>query len=148
MPPKAAAKTQRKGAVSGSICYQKIGPKDDVLFCSGACQKHLHRYCASVSELSFKALTSSDAPPFLCFCCYRTKKDEEIAKLQSIVELLQDEISSLKKASRTTVNPSLRSGTDQNKTAILPLKLISVQCLIVPTFLLPLNLVSPLLVHI
>ena len=105
MPPKAAAKTQRKGAVSGSniqdacsICYQKIGPKDDALFCSGACQKHLHRYCASVSELSFKALTSSDAPPFRCFCCYRTKKDEEIAKLQSIVELLQDEISSLKKS--------------------------------------------------
>ena len=105
MLPKAAAKTQRKGAVSGSniqdvcsICYQKIGPKDDVLFCSGAYQKYLHRYCASVSELSFKALTSSDAPPFLCFRCYRTKKDEEIAKLQSIVELLQDEISSLKKS--------------------------------------------------
>ena len=105
MPPKAAAKTQRKGAASGSniqdacsICYQKIGPKDDVLFCSGVCQKHLHRYCASVSEPSFKALTSSDAPPFLCFCCYRTKKDEEIAKLQSIVELLQEEISSLKKS--------------------------------------------------
>ena len=39
-----------------------------------------------------------DAPPFLCFCCYRTKKDEEIAKLQSIVDLLQEEIRSLKKS--------------------------------------------------
>ena len=122
MPPRAAAKTQRgKGAISGSsiqdaccICYQKIGPKDDVLFCSGTCQKHLHRYCASVSEHSYKTLTSDDAPPFLCFCCYRTKKDEEIAKLQSIVELLQDEISTLKRSKQNDDQwPSLTSGAGQ-----------------------------------
>ena len=121
MPPKAATKTQRKGAASGSsvqdaccICYQKIGPKDDVLFCSGTCQKHLHRYCASVSEHSYKVLTSDDAPPFLCFCCYRMKKDEEIAKLQSIVGLLQDEISSLKRSKQDDVQwPSLTSGAGQ-----------------------------------
>lgn len=99
MPPK-AAKTQRKGAASGSdvcsICCQKIGPKDEVLFCSGSCQKHLHRYCASVSEQSFKMLTSGDAPPFLCFCCFRAKKDEEVAKLLSTVDLLKEEINALK----------------------------------------------------
>ena len=132
MPPKAATKTQRKGAASGSsvqdaccICYQKIGPKDDVLFCSGTCQKHLHRYCVSVSEHSYKVLTSDDAPPFLCFCCYRMKKDEEIAKLQSIVGLLQDEISSLKRSKQDEVHwPSLRPA-QVSQTAVLPPNLVS-----------------------
>ena len=98
MPPK-VAKTQRKGAASGdicSICCQKIGPKDEVLFCSGSCQKHLHRYCASVSEQCYKTLTSDGAPPFLCFCCFRAQKDEEVAKLQGAVDLLMKEIKVLK----------------------------------------------------
>lgn len=102
MPPK-TAKTQRKAAASGgsgvcSICYQKFGPKDEVLLCSGSCHTHLHRYCASVSDQSYKAFISDDAPrPFLCFCCFRAQKDEEVAKLHDIIDLLKDELNALKK---------------------------------------------------
>lgn len=101
MPPK-SSKTQRKTAASSSgqdvcvICCQKIGPKDEALFCSGNCQRHLHRYCASVGELSYKKLTSAGAPPFLCYCCFRAQKDEEVAKLQSVVDILKNEIDALK----------------------------------------------------
>ena len=35
-------------------------------------------------------LTSEDAPPFLCFCCSRAQKVEEVARLQSVVELLKN----------------------------------------------------------
>ena len=102
MPPKGnkANKTQRKTAAPQdvcSICCQKFGPKDEVLFCSGSCQKHLHRYCASVNEQSYKTLISDDSPPFLCFCCFRAQKDDEVAKLHAIVDLLKDEINALKK---------------------------------------------------
>ena len=88
MPPK-GAKTQRKGATSCqdvcSICCQKIGPKDEVLFCSGSWQKHLHCYCASVSEQCYKTLTSDGGPPFLCFCCFRTQKDDEVLGTEEAV---------------------------------------------------------------
>ena len=108
MPPK-ASKTQRKTAVSSSaqdicvVCCQKIGPKDEALFCSGNCQRHLHRYCASVSEQSYKTLTSDDAPPFLCYCCFRAQKDEEIAKLRSVVDILKHEIDALKSSQTKNV---------------------------------------------
>ena len=101
MPPK-ASKTKRRTTASSSaqdicgICCQKIGPKDEALFCSGDCQRLLHRYCASVSEQSYKKLTSDDAPPFLCYCCFRAQKDEELAKLRSVVDILMNEIDALK----------------------------------------------------
>lgn len=64
-----------------SICCQKFTQKDEVLFCSGNCQKYLHRYCAGVGEDSYKALTSDGASPFFCFCCYKAQKDEQVAVL-------------------------------------------------------------------
>ena len=88
------------------ICKQKIGPKDEVLFCSGNCQKYLHRYCASVSESSYKTLTSEGAPPFLCFCCYRAKKDDQLMSLLSEIEKLKAEIYALK----TGAAPSVLAG--------------------------------------
>ena len=101
MPPK--TKAQRKVAPPGnsqdvcSICCQKITAKDESLFCSGICQKSLHRYCASVGEHSYKALADG-AQPFLCFCCFRAQKDEQVAMLVSAVESLKEEINALKTA--------------------------------------------------
>ena len=72
MPPK-TSKSQRKAVAPAAnnqdlccICTQKIGPKDEVLFCSGTCQKYLHRYC-SVGDSSYKALTYClvSPPPIL-----------------------------------------------------------------------------------
>ena len=105
MPAK--LKTQRKAQVALAakqdpccVCLQKFNAKDEILFCAGSCQKYLHRYCASVSEQAFSA---EDAEPFLCFCCFRTKKEKQIDTLQTTVESLKAEIESLKAASRSTV---------------------------------------------
>ena len=104
MPPK-TGKGQRKATSAAncqdlcSICCQKIGTKDEVLFCSGSCQRHLHRYCASVSEGSYKALTSDGAQPFLCFCCFRAQKDEQVASLLEAIESLKGEINAMKSGS-------------------------------------------------
>ena len=109
MPPK--SRSQRKAVTSTAatldpccICKQKIGPKDEVLFCSGNCQKYLHRYCASVSESSYKSLTSEGAPPFLCFCCYRAQKDDQLIGLLSEIKKLKAEINILKTGA--AVSPS------------------------------------------
>ena len=110
MPPK-SSKTQRKAASSSNqevccICCQKIGPKDEVLFCSGSCQKFLHRYCASVSDQSFTTLSSAGASPFLCFCCYKARNDNQVAELLSIVDSLKGEINALKAASTENTDAS------------------------------------------
>ena len=101
MPPK--SRSQRKAVTSTAatldpccICKQKIGPKNEVLFCSGNCQKYRHRYCASVSESSYKSLTSEGAPPFLCFCCYRAQKDDQLIGLLSEIQKRRAEINVLK----------------------------------------------------
>ena len=72
------------------ICLQTIGPKDEVLFCLGKCQKYLHCYCTNVSESSYKTLTSEGAPPFLC---YKAQKDNQ---LSSETEKLKAEMNTLK----------------------------------------------------
>ena len=126
MSPK-TMKNQRKAAGSGgvcSICCQKFGPKDEVLFCSGSCQQHLHHYCASVSEQSYKAFISDDAPqPFICFCSFRAQKDEEVVKLHDIVDLLREELNALKKSLNVDwppLTPDADRPTKNNQPASAP----------------------------
>ena len=109
MPPK--SKTQRKAVPAANqesccICLQKFSSKDEILFCSGSCQKYLHRYCASVSEQAFKKLSAEDAEPFLCFCCFRAEKEKQVQTLVSTVESLKTELSAIKAASATNSSPS------------------------------------------
>ena len=101
------SKTQRKTMPAANmdsccICLQKLSSKDETLFCSGSCQKYLHRYCASVSEQAFRKLSAEDAEPFLCFCCFRMEKDKQVQILLSTVESLKTELSTLKAASAIT----------------------------------------------
>ena len=129
MPPK-TAKNQRKTATAtakvGSsgkdtccICCQKISPKDEVLFCSGICQQYLHRYCASVSLQCYQSLTSDDADPFYCFCCYKVQKEEQVTMLLGLVDSLKKDINALKAATAASgepLPPSTTSGTKQSAT--------------------------------
>ena len=101
------SKTQHKTVPAANqdsccICLQKLSSKDEILFCSGSCQKYLHRYCASVSEQAFRKLSMEDAEPFLCFCCFRTEKEKQVQTLLSTVESLKTELSTLKAASAIT----------------------------------------------
>ena len=64
-------------------------------------------YCASVSEQAFKELSAEDAEPFICFCCFKTKKEKQIDTLQTTVESLKADIESLKAASRSTVTSTV-----------------------------------------
>ena len=113
MPPKAKAlrsstETTAPGRGTCAICCQKLAPKDEVLFCSGSCQKHLHRYCAGVGEPSYKSLSSDGAEPFLCYCCFRAQKDEQVSMLLNTIESMKRDISALK-AKDEEVPPSSRS---------------------------------------
>ena len=124
MPPK-SSKTQHKAASAANqdpccICLQKFGPKDEVLFCSGSCQKYLHRYCASVSEQAFKGLASEDADPFLCFCCFKAHKEKQVASLLSTVESLKEEINALKAATAATASTINSSNTGSGERLSLP----------------------------
>ena len=81
------------------ICCQSVKPdKDEVLFCTGGCQQWLHRYCASVSVDGYKSM-KSDNSPFLCFCCYRSRKEEQLSTLEKTVLELKAELSELRKRS-------------------------------------------------
>ena len=122
MPPK-ASKAQRKAASTANsedlcgICCQKLGPKDEVLFCSGSCQKQLHRYCASVGESHYRALTSSGAPPFLCYCCFRAQKDEQVSMLLSVIESLKEEVTMLKSSRLETQLTPASTSTSTSQAA-------------------------------
>ena len=101
MPTK--LKTQRKAQAAQEakqdpccVCLRKFNAKDEILFCSGSCQRFLHRYCASVSEQAFKILGAENADPFLCYCCFRSQKEAQIESLKCIVESLKTEIDALK----------------------------------------------------
>ena len=57
------------------MCLQKFNEKDETLFCSGRCQKFVHRHCACVSQQAFKELSAEDVEQFLCYCCFKAQKD-------------------------------------------------------------------------
>ena len=112
MPPK---KSQRKAVAKQDpccVCLQKFNQKDEILFCAGRCQKFLHRYCASVSEQAYKEFSAEDAEPFLCYCCFRSKKEEQIESLLTTVEALKVEIQSLKAASNYNAASSSTNYSD------------------------------------
>ena len=112
MPPK---KSQRKAVAKQDpccVCLQKFNPKDEIPFCAGRCQKFLHRYCASVSAQAYKELGAEDAEPFLCYCCFRSKKEEQIESLLTTVEALEVEIQSLKAASNYNAASSSTNCSD------------------------------------
>ena len=115
MPPK---KSQRKAQVVAAkqdpccVCLQKFNVKDEILFCAGRCQKFLHRYCASVSEQAYKEFSAEDAQPFLCYCCFRSKKEEQIESLQTTVEALKADIQSLKAVSNSNAASSSTNYSD------------------------------------
>ena len=78
------------------VCLQKFNKKDETHFCSGRCQKFVHRHCACVSQQAFKKLSAEDAEQFLCYCCFKAQKDEQVKSLMNTVELLKAEIDALK----------------------------------------------------
>ena len=89
MPPKKKQGSAARG--SCSICCQVVLDKDEALFCAGKCQQWLHRYCCSVTEQQYKAITDSKCP-FLCPCCDRERQQEEIIELRSTVEAMKLEL--------------------------------------------------------
>ena len=107
MPPKAARNKPSSSAPAGAapakvsccICCQSLKPdKDEALFCSGDCQQWLHRYCASVSVDCYKTM-KSDNCPFLCFGCYRSRKEAQLSTLENAIQDLKAEVSELRKIS-------------------------------------------------
>ena len=66
MPPK-KKQTSRQGASPSESCCvccqsETVG-KDEALFCTGSCQKWLHRYCASQCQCSVLPIPSREQNP-------------------------------------------------------------------------------------
>ena len=144
MPPK--SRIQRKTVPAANsdsccICLEKLSSKDETMFCSGSCQKYLHRYCESVSEQAFRKLSAEDAEPFICFCCFRTEKEKQVQKLLSTVESLKTELSTLKAASAIT--SSLSSLNDAPKASAANMSLSKPSYSAVTKVALPLPLLLP-----
>jgi len=98
MPPKKKQGSAARG--SCSICCQVVSDKDEALFCAGKCQQWLHRYCGSVPEQQYKAISNSKCS-FLCPCCDREHQQEEIIELRSTVEAMKMEMAQLKESLAT-----------------------------------------------
>ena len=82
-----------------NVCCDEISAdRADALFCSGECQRWLHRYCASVSVEQHKSIIANSASPFLCPTCARSAHQREIEELSSAVSALKAELSQLKEA--------------------------------------------------
>ena len=127
MPPK--KKVSSQSSSSKELCCIWCQPvsigKDEALFCAGACQKWVHRYCASVSERCYKAISESSTP-FFCLGCYQERQQEHITELTNTVEDLRLEIARLKeslsaaqaeaKAKSDPPQRSYASVTDEGKT--------------------------------
>ena len=69
---------------------------------------YLHRYCVSVSE----EFSAEDTEPFLCYCCFRSRKEAQIESLKNIVETLTAEIQSLNTASISNAASNYASYSD------------------------------------
>ena len=67
----------------------------EALFCEGACQRWLHRWCAGVSSEQFERLVES-SEPFFCSVCSYQEQQKTIRELQGNVRALNAELLSLK----------------------------------------------------
>ena len=63
MPPKKKSTSQSAGSKGVCcVCCQALSAKDEALYCDGACQQWLHRYCASVTVQQYKPSVTVAAP--------------------------------------------------------------------------------------
>ena len=101
--PNAGASSVTKDSAAGeplaekcAVCEQiVVEGKDEALYCEGICQRWLHKYCAGVTSAQYAAM-SSTPDPFLCVGCFYTKQTDELTKLKSIINTLQDEVMQLR----------------------------------------------------
>ena len=108
-------KDSKSSAESCCVCCQSVSvSKDEVLFCSGTCQRWMHRYCAGVSVIAFQCIKESGSP-FLCFCCHQIRSQDVSAQLTNKVQQLEEEIRGLKTALNSAAHhsqqPSQLAGT-------------------------------------
>ena len=108
MPPKKNQGSAARG--SCCVCCQAVASKDEALFCTGTCQKWLHRYCASVSVQQYKTIADNNSP-FLCPCCCRERQQEDISELRSTVEAMKLEIAQLKESLTSLSTAQVDAGT-------------------------------------
>jgi len=91
---KAPKKDGEKAKEPDCVCDLCDGPlkvMEETLHCKGSCGKHLHRYCASVSEYHYLELKNSSSP----FVCPQGLHRAEVQDLQSVVAALKDELNEL-----------------------------------------------------
>ena len=77
-------------------------------FCESACYIWLHRKCAGITTIVFKALKQSESP-FYCVYCRLKAYEAQFAEYKSIIKDLQKQVDDLKKkvANKTVVHSEM-----------------------------------------
>ena len=113
---KAPKESTAQTAQSCCVCCHRVNAsKEELLFCAGACQGWMHRYCTSVSATAYQVIRES-ASPFYCFACYQINLQEKLASLSRTVQELREEISELK-TTTTRAQSSLRPSETRSEDA-------------------------------
>ena len=98
MPPKKKPPPTSSSKETCCVCCQDITiSTDESLFCAGACQQWLHRYCASVSVKCYKEF-KKNGNLFFCFSCSHDQSKREISMLKDTVEELKRELAELRES--------------------------------------------------
>ena len=101
-PKRGAAKATRTKC---DLCLAAIvDGAEDALQCEGTCQLWFHRYCAGVSQTTFKSLASSEKP-FSCLPCSQERHQTTVNKLQSEVVALREQVAELRAALDSVRDP-------------------------------------------
>lgn len=68
----------------------------DAIFCESTCNTWLHRKCAGITKMVFKALENSESP-FYCVYCRLKAYEAQFAEYNSIIKGLQKQVDDLER---------------------------------------------------
>ena len=106
-------KDKDPGTTTVRVCDLCDGPfkmSEEVLFCEGCCQKHLHRYCAGLSKSHYEELLATSTP-FVCLVCTQQLHKAELKNLHEELAAVRSELCELRTALQTTVTASATNAT-------------------------------------
>ncbi len=97
------------------LCVSPFKPAEEVLHYEGSCRKHMHRYCAGLSQHHYLELRNS-SQPFVCLICSQRVHKAEVLNLQNEVAALKAALNELRTAMpplATQAAPATTPSTDE-----------------------------------
>ena len=86
---------------------------ENSICCDGFCQEWLHRHCAALSVVAFKAINKDQESPFFCPHCKLANQSKEIMELKSNVLKLSQTTDDLSQTLRSSSKNQVTLGSGQ-----------------------------------